>query len=91
LYLAIWSAWTEGDEPTAVALHRRLLPYLSYWMQDVELIVAAEKLISTRRGLIGSDHCRAPMRMLDTLERQVIEDFLDEFQQELGVSQVVSG
>jgi 4-hydroxy-tetrahydrodipicolinate synthase len=56
-----------------------MLPYLSYWMQGVELIIAAEKLISQRRGIIASAHCRAPAHALDTEEVRMVERFLDEF------------
>jgi hypothetical protein len=44
-----------------------MLPWLSYWMQSVELIVAAEKEISARRGLIRTAHCRAPAWRLDAV------------------------
>lgn len=83
IYLKIWSLWHSGDEDTAVALHRRLLPYVSYWMQEVELILAAEKRISYRRGLIATDVCREPARMLDAEEKTMIERFLQEFDAEL--------
>lgn len=60
VYQRIWRLWRDGDEPAAEALHTRLLPYLAYWMQDVQLIVRAEKVIAHHRGLIQSDHCRSP-------------------------------
>lgn len=44
-----------------------------------ELIVAAEKLISQRRGLIGSAHCRAPAHRLDAEEVAMVDRFLTEF------------
>lgn len=83
LYVLLWRLWEAGDEPAAVALHRRMLPYLSYWMQSVELIVAAEKLISLRRGLIRSATCRTPAHTLDHGEIQLVEAFLQEFDAEL--------
>lgn len=79
IYIEIWRRHTAGDADGAAALHTRLLPYLSYWMNSVELIVAAEKLISQRRGLIASEHCRAPGRALDAVEVTLIERFLAEF------------
>jgi 4-hydroxy-tetrahydrodipicolinate synthase len=78
LYQAFWQLW-DSDRPAALELHRRMLPYLSYWMQSVELIIAAEKLVSWRRGLLDSAHCRAPARSLDEQERTMVEDFLTEF------------
>jgi dihydrodipicolinate synthase/N-acetylneuraminate lyase len=83
LYVAIWDAWQRGDRDNAVCLHTRLLPYISYWMQSVELIIAAEKRISQRRGLIASDRCRSPLRRLDSEEDAMIERFLAEFADQL--------
>lgn len=84
LYLKLWSLWSAGDSKAADALHRRMHPYLAYWMQDVELIVAAEKRISFLRGLIPSDVCRAPARVLTSEELAIVDRFLTEFNAELG-------
>lgn len=79
IHLKIWQLWHADDEQAAIALHTRLLPYISYWMQHVELIISAEKRISKLRGLIASDHCRAPSRTLDHQEQLMIDRFLAEF------------
>jgi 4-hydroxy-tetrahydrodipicolinate synthase len=79
LYLRVWSYWSAGEQDAAVALHTRMLPYLSYWMQGVELIIAAEKLITQRRGIIASAHCRAPAHALDAEEVRMVDQFLGEF------------
>jgi 4-hydroxy-tetrahydrodipicolinate synthase len=79
LYVDLWSHLARGQWNAAQDLHRRLLPYLSYWMQSVELIVAAEKLISYRRGMFATPVCRAPAYRLDADEVEMIERFLEEF------------
>lgn len=79
IYLEIDRLWREGEIAGAERLHGRLLPYVSYWMQDVNLIVAAEKRISAQRGIIATDHCRAPGYLLDTLELEMVDRFLAEF------------
>lgn len=84
LYLRIWDAWDHKDLGTAIDLHRRMLPYISYWMQGVEIIIAAEKRISQLRGIIATDFCRAPARQLDSEENAMIDRFLNEFDDELG-------
>lgn len=79
IYTSIWSLFADGDLAGGDALHRRLLPFISYWMLDTELIVAAEKNISMRRGLFGSDFCRAPGHRLDAEELRMIDRFFGEF------------
>lgn len=79
IYVRIWSLFAGGDADAAWALHRRLLPYISYWMQDTELIIAAEKLISFRRGLFASPYCRAPGHQLDPEEVRQVDRLLAEF------------
>ena len=78
VYVALWRRW-QSDAVGFRALHEKLLPYIAYWMQGVELIVKAEKVILKRRGLIASDYCRSPSYALDARERDQIEKFLDEF------------
>jgi dihydrodipicolinate synthase/N-acetylneuraminate lyase len=79
IYVEIWRRFAERDEAGGEALHRRLLPYISYWMLDTELIIAAEKLISARRGLFASAYCRAPAHRLDAEEVRMVDRFLAEF------------
>jgi dihydrodipicolinate synthase/N-acetylneuraminate lyase len=84
IYLRIWELWQAEDYSSAINLHTKLLPYISYWMLDIELIVRAEKRISMLRGLIATDHCRAPSRLLDGEENAMIERFLEEFAEHLA-------
>ncbi len=79
IYVEIWRRFATGDAEGGNALHRRLLPYISYWMLDTELIIAAEKLVSARRGLIASSRCRAPGHRLDAEEVAMVGRFLAEF------------
>jgi dihydrodipicolinate synthase/N-acetylneuraminate lyase len=79
VYVEIWRRYAAGDETGGDDLHRRLLPYLARWMLDVELIIAAEKLISARRGLTRTAYCRAPRRRLDRAEVAAVDEFLTEF------------
>jgi len=79
IYVAIWRAWAAGETNEALELHRRLLPYTSYWMQSVELIVQAEKTILARRGIIATDRCRKPGWTLDRDELEMVDRFLNEF------------
>lgn len=80
LYVELWRRWERGDQAGFDALHRSLLPYLSTWMQHVEVIIQVEKTISVARGLIDSDACRAPGHPLDEYEQATVVRFLDEFE-----------
>lgn len=79
VYVEIWRRLTGGEEESGFELHRRLLPYISYWMLDTERIIAAEKLISVRRGLFESAYCREPAHLLDAEEVRMVDRFLEEF------------
>jgi 4-hydroxy-tetrahydrodipicolinate synthase len=80
VYVELWQRW-QADQAGFRALHERLLPFISYWMQGVELIVRAEKAILKQRGIIASDYCRSPAYTLDTAELAQIEQFIAEFQE----------
>lgn len=82
VYVEIWRRLTSADPAEVESgfdLHRRLLPYISYWMLDTERIIAAEKLISVRRGLFASAYCREPAHRLDAEEIRMIDRFLADF------------
>ncbi len=79
VYVDLWRRW-HADREGFHALHARLLPFISYWMQGVELIIRAEKTILKRRGLIASDYCRGPAHALDTPELEQIDRFVTEFE-----------
>lgn len=91
LYVSLWQSWHAGRREDALALHTRMLPYLAYWMQDVELVIAAEKLVSARRGLIDRPVCRQPAHVLDAEEVSMVERFLDEFAHELAAESPLVG
>ena len=78
IYVELWRLW-QTDKTAFLVLHKKLLPYITYWMQGVELIVKAEKVILRRRGIIASDYCRSPSYMLDEHEHMQIEQFMSDF------------
>lgn len=78
IYVELWERW-DADRAEFHALHDRLLPYINYWMQGVELIVKVEKIILKRRGIIASDYCRSPSYVLDDGEHAQIDRFLNDF------------
>jgi len=78
VYVELWHKWNT-NRSEFLNLHSRLLPYINYWMQGVELIIKVEKLILKKRGIIASDYCRSPAYTLDDTERKQIDRFMDDF------------
>jgi 4-hydroxy-tetrahydrodipicolinate synthase len=78
IYVELWRLW-QVDKSAFLILHHQLLPYVGYWMQSVELIIKAEKVILKRRGIIASDYCRSPFYSLDKREQTQIDQFMSEF------------
>ena len=78
IYVELWHRW-QTDKAEFQNLHNKLLPYINYWMQGIELIIRVEKVILKRRGIIASDYCRSPSYVLDDGEHKQIDYFLNEF------------
>ncbi|MCX6058869.1 MAG: dihydrodipicolinate synthase family protein [Chloroflexi bacterium] len=78
IYIELWQLWGT-DKNAFQILHNKLLPYINYWMQGVELIIKVEKVILKQRGIIASDYCRSPSYALDGLEQEQIQKFMIEF------------
>ena len=78
IYVELWRLWSS-DKSACLLLHSRLLPYINYWMQGIELIIRVEKVILKKRGMIASDYCRSPSYGLDEREQLQIEQFMSEF------------
>jgi dihydrodipicolinate synthase/N-acetylneuraminate lyase len=79
VYVELWRRW-QVDRQGFRELHEQLLPYISYWMQGIELIIRAEKTILKRRGIIASDYCRSPSYSFDAQELVQVEQFIAEFE-----------
>src|SRR5262245_11186826 len=80
IYIDLWRLW-QADKTKFMTLHNKLLPYINYWMQGVELIIKVEKVILKRRGIIATDYCRSPAYTLDGREQAYIDQFMREFSQ----------
>jgi 4-hydroxy-tetrahydrodipicolinate synthase len=61
----------ERDRNGARSLHEHMLPLLNFMMQSIEMLVAVEKVLLVRRGLIASAYCRSPRW---TIDRQHLDE-----------------
>lgn len=87
LYLHIWQHWHSGDVTAARSNYLELLEYLVLWAGHQELLVAVEKLVAHRRGLIPNTICRAPHRRLQPAETAAVERFLEQFGERLATAE----
>jgi 4-hydroxy-tetrahydrodipicolinate synthase len=81
IYVELYRQYERKQMDAFGELFTRLLPYISYWMQGVELSIKAQKVILKERGIIASDYCRHPGYKLDVKELRMIERFMSEFEQ----------
>ena len=65
--LAAFSALAAGNDSGREAFYS-LLPLLNFEMQTVSMSIALHKRLLHERGILASDHVRAPGRALDALE-----------------------
>ncbi|MGJ8720367.1 MAG: dihydrodipicolinate synthase family protein [Salinibacterium amurskyense] len=79
IYQAIHDAWFQGRQSEAEGIYLRLLRYLVGWANEQERMVAIEKMIAQRRGLIAHALCRTPHRELTAVEHDSVDSFMHEF------------
>lgn len=58
-FVDLWKLLRQGGD-AAWSFHQKLLPILNFLMQSVEMLIACEKLLLVRRGIIASAYCREP-------------------------------
>ncbi|MEM6315997.1 MAG: dihydrodipicolinate synthase family protein [Planctomycetota bacterium] len=89
VYLDIDAALRAGDLPKALDTHTALLALLNHIRQNVEMIIAFEKHILMRRGVIACDHCRLPGYALDAEDRALFEVLYERIEPRLRRLEVV--
>lgn len=78
LYLRIYDSYVSGDRSEAMRLHGSvLLPFLNHIRQNVEMIIAYEKRIMMRRGMIETDYCRKPSFATDPVFDRLFDEFYE--------------
>jgi 4-hydroxy-tetrahydrodipicolinate synthase len=75
IYLQIYNEYQKGNRAKVFELHNVLNAVLNHIRQDVEMIIAFEKKILKRRGIIASDHCRAPHHVSDEIYLRLFDEY----------------
>ncbi len=79
VYQEIWRAFSAADHERAGEVFARLLMYLVGWANTQESMVALEKQIAHRRGLLDDPRCRLPHHRPHPVEVEAVDRFLLEF------------
>jgi 4-hydroxy-tetrahydrodipicolinate synthase len=77
LYLKVYDAYHAGDRVRAFMVHDVILRMLNHIRQDVEMIIAYEKRILHRRGVIATDVCRTPGYLSDPHYERIFEELYE--------------
>ena len=78
VYVLTYELYRSGLTREAQALFARLIPYLAFALQHLELAVGMEKRVMARRGIIPSARMRQPTLRFDKAGEQQIEQYVDE-------------
>jgi len=65
VYVRIYDLYRNAKQDEARALFHRLLPYLTFAMQHLELAIGIEKRLLVRRGILPSARMRRPTLFYD--------------------------
>jgi len=73
--------WTEaalvsGDRAEFLRRLNTFIPWVASWIDNLELLIAVEKHILFRRGIIKSDYCRHPTMAITEKAKGEIEECL---------------
>jgi 4-hydroxy-tetrahydrodipicolinate synthase len=73
VYVRVYQLYQQGKKAEAEALFQRLIPYLAFALQHLELAIHLEKRVMVKRGIIPSARMRQPTISYDS----VYEDQID--------------
>ena len=78
VFVHIFNLYDAGHVDKAKAWFARLLPFLVFALEHLELLIQMEKRILLRRGVIASDRLREPTLRLDTAYQEQREELVND-------------
>jgi dihydrodipicolinate synthase/N-acetylneuraminate lyase len=72
LFVKLWRLLSE-DPKEARLLHQQILPLLNFMMQSIEFLLASEKELLIRRGILSSSYRREPTIFLDSSQLEELD------------------
>ena len=77
LYLWAERALLAGDLKEFESRLDRFIPQVARWISNLELLIAAEKDVLCRRGIIETNYCRNPTVSLDSQTQKEVQEILE--------------
>jgi 4-hydroxy-tetrahydrodipicolinate synthase len=76
VYVRVHDLYRQGKKQEAKALFYRLIPYIQFAIQHVELAVHIEKRVLQKRGIVPNARMRRPTLSFDDIYQRQIEDLV---------------
>ena len=77
IYVRVYELYQQGRHAQARELFERLVPYLAFALQHLELAIHIEKRVLHKRGILPNSRLRAPTISLGTIYKAQLESLVD--------------
>lgn len=77
VYVRVYELYQQGHHAQARELFERLVPYLAFALQHLELAIQIEKRVLHKRGILPNSRLRAPTISLDATYQAQLESLVD--------------
>jgi 2-keto-3-deoxy-L-arabinonate dehydratase len=77
VYVRVHRLYSDGRQDEAKALFYRLIPYLTFALQHIEIAVGIEKIVLQKRGILPNARMRKPTLTVDSAYKAQMEDLAE--------------
>lgn len=77
VYVRVYELYREGRQGEAKELFERLVPYLAFALQHLELAIRIEKRVLHKRGILPNSRLRPPTLSLGAIYEAQLESLVD--------------
>ena len=77
IYVRVYELYLQGRKQEATALFERLIPYLAFALQHLELAIHIEKRVLHKRGILSNSRMRPPTISVDRTYEAQMDSLVD--------------
>ena len=78
IYVRVYELYQQGHKKEAKTLFEKLVPYLSFALQNIELALRIEKRVMQKRGILPNSRLRLPTITLGAIYEKQLESLVDD-------------